>query len=88
MLITSGTLTQRLKGLETRALVLRLPHSGDVRSVPVQLTAEGLDLIERAVTAHVANQHRLLASTAQADLAAIDAALSRLLGVLEPCAQD
>ncbi|MCE3606205.1 MarR family transcriptional regulator [Massilia sp. P8910] len=88
LMITSGTMTHRLKGLETRGLVLRVPHSGDARSVLVQLTADGLDLIERAVTAHVANQHRILASTAADDLAAIDAALSRLLGVLEPGAQD
>ena len=88
LMITSGTMTHRLKGLETRGLVLRMPNRDDARSVLVQLTPDGLDLIERAVTAHVANEHRILASTSSEDLAAIDATLSRLLSVLEPGSPD
>lgn len=84
LMITSGTMTHRLKGLEMRALIKRVANEDDGRSILVQLTAEGLDLIERAVTAHVANQRRILAATSAADRAAIDAALSRLLSVLEP----
>ncbi|WP_426107470.1 MarR family transcriptional regulator [Massilia sp. TSP1-1-2] len=87
LMITSGTMTHRLKGLEARGLVRRVPNDDDGRSILVQLTANGQELIEGAVTAHVANQHRILASTCAADLAAIDATLSRLLNVLEPRAQ-
>lgn len=84
LMITSGTMTHRLKGLEQRGLVQRLPNPDDARSVLVQLTPDGLALIDRAVEAHVENERRILASFKPADLAALDARLSRLLAVLEP----
>lgn len=84
LMITSGTMTHRLKGLESRGLVLRVPNKDDARSVLVQLSADGLDLIDRALTAHVENERRILAATSASDLAALDACLSRLLDVLEP----
>jgi DNA-binding MarR family transcriptional regulator len=83
LMITSGTMTHRLKGLETRALVLRLPNPGDARSVLVQLTPAGLALIDRALEAHVENERKILASIKPADLMALDTRLSRLLAVLE-----
>ncbi len=83
LMITSGTMTHRLKGLESRGLVERLANSEDARSVLVQLTPAGLELIERAVTAHVANEHRILASLKPADMALLDDRLSRLLTELE-----
>ena len=62
LMITSGTMTHRLKGLEARGLVRRVPNRGDARSVLVQLTRAGLSLIDRAVEAHVENEQRILAS--------------------------
>jgi DNA-binding MarR family transcriptional regulator len=53
----------------------------------VQLTPAGLELIDRAVTAHVANEARLLAPIAAAELVQLDARLSELLAVLEPVAE-
>ena len=44
----------------------------------------GLDLIDRAVAAHVANEHRLLAPLKAADLVALEHRLSLLLHTLEP----
>ena len=84
LMITSGTMTHRLKGLEARSLVRRVPNRGDARSVLVQLTRAGLSLIDRAVEAHVENEQRILASMKPADLLALDDRLSRLLAVLEP----
>ena len=84
LMITSGTMTHRLKGLEARGLVRRVPNRGDARSVLVQLTRAGLSLIDRAVEAHVENEQRILASMKPADLLALDDRLSRLLAVLEP----
>jgi DNA-binding MarR family transcriptional regulator len=84
LMITSGTMTHRLKGLETRGLVQRLPNRDDARSVLVQLTPTGLALIDRAVEAHVENERRILASIKPSDLGVLDARLSRLLAVLEP----
>lgn len=83
LMITSGTMTHRLKGLETRGLVLRLPNPDDARSVLVQLTPAGLALIDRALEAHVENERKILASIKPADLMALDTRLSRLLAVLE-----
>lgn len=83
LMITSGTMTHRLKGLESRGLVERLANCEDARSVLVQLTPAGLELIERAVTAHVANEHRIFASSKPADVALLDERLSRLLTELE-----
>lgn len=84
LMVTSGTMTHRLKGLEARGLVQRLPHSDDARSMLVQLTAEGLALINRAVEAHVENERQILAPMKPSELATLDARLARLLVVLEP----
>ena len=83
LMITSGTMTQRLKGLEARDLVERLPHPVDARSVLVQLTAQGLALIDAAVTAHVENERAILAALSSAELATLNTGLVNLLGVLE-----
>ncbi len=84
LMITSGTMTHRLNGLETRGLVQRLPNRDDARSVLVQLTPDGLALINRVVEAHVENEWRILAPIKPSDLAALNARLSQLLAVLEP----
>jgi DNA-binding MarR family transcriptional regulator len=83
LMITSGTMTHRLKGLETRELVRRLPNPEDARSVLVQLTPAGLELIDRAVAAHVENERRILSALGADDLAMLDSRLSQLLNVLE-----
>lgn len=83
LLVSSGTMTHRLKGLETRGLVQRLPNPEDARSLLVQLTPEGVELIDRAVEVHVANERMILAGLKPADLAALDARLAKLLAVLE-----
>jgi DNA-binding MarR family transcriptional regulator len=49
----------------------------------VQLSTAGLQLVDRAVEAHVANEHRILAPLEKKELAALDAGLARLLAVLE-----
>jgi DNA-binding MarR family transcriptional regulator len=83
LMITSGTMTHRLKGLETRQLVLRLPNPDDARSVLVQLTPAGLALIDRAVAAHVENERRILSAIGVEELAVLDERLSQLLNALE-----
>jgi DNA-binding MarR family transcriptional regulator len=83
LMITSGAMTQRIKGLESRGLVTRVAHTQDARSMLVQLSEAGLELIDRAVTAHVANEQRILASMKVGDLAVLDAHLSKLLQSLE-----
>ena len=83
LMITSGTMTHRLKGLESRGLVQRIPSEEDGRSLLVRLTPTGLALIDLAVEAHVENERRILAAMKPADLAELNDRLSLLLAALE-----
>lgn len=83
LMITSGTMTHRLKGLESRSLIERVLNKEDARSLLVRLSPVGLALIDRAVTAHVENERQILSPIGAADLKALDAQLKRLLAVLE-----
>ncbi|WP_010141752.1 MarR family winged helix-turn-helix transcriptional regulator [Oceanicola sp. S124] len=82
-MVTSGTMTNRLDRLEEAGLVARGANPEDRRGSVVALTPEGLALIDRVVTAHVANQHRLLAGLPEAQRAGFDAALRSWLAAFE-----
>lgn len=88
LMVTSGTMTHRMKSLETRGLVQRLPNPQDARSMLVQLTDQGLALIDRVVQAHLDNERQLLACLPAAELAELDLGLSRLLRGLEGGPED
>ncbi|MFY3383131.1 MarR family winged helix-turn-helix transcriptional regulator [Paracidovorax sp. MALMAid1276] len=83
LMVTSGTMTHRMGKLEASGWIERLPNPADARSSLVQLTPAGLALIDRAVEAHVANEHRILAPLKAGDIAALDARLAQLLTALE-----
>lgn len=83
LMVTSGTMTHRLKGLEGRGWIERRANPDDARSLLVRLTTEGLRLIDAALVAHVDNEKRLMAPLAAADRQALDTLLARLLVVLE-----
>jgi DNA-binding MarR family transcriptional regulator len=61
MMVTSGAVTKRVDRLEQAGLVARAPDPTDRRGVLVGLTAEGIELVDRVVEEHVANEHHLLA---------------------------
>ena len=67
-----------VKSLPNSALERR-PNPADARSSLVQLTPQGLELIDRAVEAHVAKEHRILSDLKAADIAALDARRALLL---------
>lgn len=83
LMVTSGTMTHRLRRLETRKLVERVANEQDARSTLVQLTGEGLALIDRAVEAHLENERRLLSALPAEAVANLDDHLSMLLQSLE-----
>ncbi|MCO4758165.1 MAG: MarR family transcriptional regulator, partial [Oceanospirillaceae bacterium] len=83
LMITSGTMTHRLKSLESSGLVERLANPDDARSKLVQLTGKGLELIDRTVEAHVDNIHSILAPLETIDLEALDQGLVAMLAMLE-----
>lgn len=61
-MVTSGTMTNRIDQLIKAGLVKRVQNHNDRRSVLVCLTTTGFDVIEAAVTDHVATQDRLTSS--------------------------
>lgn len=83
LMITSGTMTHRLQRLEAAGWIARVANPEDARSMLVQLTPVGLELIDRAVTAHVANEWRIMSALGDEGLASLDAHLARLLATLE-----
>lgn len=83
MMITSGTLTNRIDQLEKMGLVVRAANPLDGRSVIVSLSPKGFHLIEAAVTSHVETQRRLTAGLSEADRAALDRLLGTYLAQFE-----
>jgi DNA-binding MarR family transcriptional regulator len=83
LMITSGTMTHRLKKLEHRGLIQRVNNSEDARSVLVQLTNTGLELINNALEAHVENERTILSSLSTDELEDLNSHLSVLLKSLE-----
>ncbi|KZL18277.1 HTH-type transcriptional regulator MhqR [Pseudovibrio axinellae] len=60
MMITSGTMTNRINQLEKAGYIERVASKEDKRSVTVTLTKAGNDKINNAVTEHVLTQKRLV----------------------------
>lgn len=60
MMLTSGAMTNRLDKLTAKGLIAREHSQQDRRSVSVQLTAQGLELIDQLVEEHVIIQQGLV----------------------------
>ena len=76
-MVTTGAMTKRLDRLERAGLVERRTSDLDGRARVVALTASGVDLIDRAFTAHMANERRLLDELSADDATALEAILTR-----------
>lgn len=61
LLMTSSAMTSRLDRLERASLVARGPDPSDRRGIRVRLTPKGLELINRMLPLHVANEQEALA---------------------------
>ncbi|WP_335582903.1 MarR family winged helix-turn-helix transcriptional regulator [Cupriavidus sp. USMAA2-4] len=84
LMITSGTMTNRLDHLERAGLVRRSPNPDDRRGLRIELTPAGFERVDRALEIHVANEHRLLAGLAPAEREQLAGLLRRLLLSFEP----
>jgi DNA-binding MarR family transcriptional regulator len=82
MLVTSGTMTNRLDRLEAKGLIERRPNPEDRRGMDVQLTAKGLRLVDGLITEHVANEEEMLSSLGARDRDQLDRILRKLLAGL------
>ena len=83
MMVSSGTMTNRIDGLEKAGLVERIPDPSDRRGILIQLTDSGFALIEKTVEAHVKNEHRILDALDTAELDEFTVLLRKLLVSLE-----
>jgi DNA-binding MarR family transcriptional regulator len=82
-MVSSGGMTNRLDRLEKAGWIARRPDPADRRGVQVALTAAGRELIDRAVTAHVANEHALLAPLGAEERETLGQLLGKLLVALK-----
>ncbi|MCG9535039.1 MULTISPECIES: MarR family winged helix-turn-helix transcriptional regulator [Providencia] len=83
LMVTSGTMTNRIDQLEKIGLVSRHANPDDGRGFLVSLTTEGLTLINQLIEAHTQNQARLVAKLSQKEQQALDQLLRTFLASFE-----
>lgn len=81
-MVTTGGLTKRVDRLVEKGLVERRPGPSDARQRIIALTPAGVELIDAAFTAHMANEHRLIDEIGRADAARLELLLERWLRIL------
>lgn len=82
-MVTTGAMTKRVDRLERAGLVSRRASESDGRGRVVALTPEGLALIDRAFTEHMANERRLLDALTEEEAAQLESLLTRWLALAE-----
>lgn len=75
-MVTKGAVSKRLDALEAKGLVTRAASADDGRSRIVQLTTEGLALIDEAMGAHLENEARIVAALSARDRAELERILA------------
>ncbi|KAB7610203.1 MarR family transcriptional regulator [Amylibacter sp. SFDW26] len=75
MMITSGTMTNRIDQLEKKGLVKRIQNPEDKRSVSIALTEKGQTITDKAVTAHVETQKQLVSALTEKEQASLNSLL-------------
>ncbi|MEU7897510.1 MarR family transcriptional regulator [Nonomuraea sp. NPDC049152] len=78
-LVTTGAITLRVDRMQDKGLVARIRDEADRRSVKIRLTERGLEVIERVLPLHVANETRLLQALGPDDCRHLAATLATLL---------
>jgi DNA-binding MarR family transcriptional regulator len=79
LLVTSGTMTNRLDRLEVAGLIERRQNPSDRRGVDVQLTPRGVRLSDDLVTMHVAHEAQWLSPLTAGDRRQLARLMRRLL---------
>jgi DNA-binding MarR family transcriptional regulator len=79
LMVSSGTMTNRLDHLERKGLIERVPNPDDRRAVEIELTRGAVKLIDRAVAEHVQSEAEMLSVLGAAERRHLDAALRKLL---------
>ena len=81
-MVSSGGMTNRLDRLERAGLVERRPNPKDRRGTIVGLSDRGLELIDRAVEAHLENEHRVLSGLNAEEKQQLNVLLAKLLATV------
>jgi len=84
LLLSTGTMTNRLEQLRTRGVIERMPDATDGRGLLVGLTHMGHELIDEAFEAHLSNERRLVSPLSPEEQATLTDLLRTLLVSFEP----
>lgn len=82
-MVTSGTMTNRIDQLQKSGYVKRVKNPDDGRGFLISLTEKGFDVIDAAVTAHVATQGKLVSGLSDKEKATLDKALKNYQSKLD-----
>jgi DNA-binding MarR family transcriptional regulator len=82
-MVTSGAMSKRIDRLERAGLVSRRASEADARARVIALTPAGRELIDRAFTEHVANEHRLVDVLSHGEAQQLELLLAKWLGHFE-----
>lgn len=83
MMITSGSMTNRIDQLCKKGFVERIQNPEDARSVFIKLTDEGFKVIDAAVTDHVATQASLVEGLSDEEFELLNGLNSKFLEELK-----
>ncbi|MGP8305240.1 MarR family winged helix-turn-helix transcriptional regulator [Vibrio sp. YIC-376] len=83
MMLTSGAMTNRLDKLEKKGLISREHSKEDRRSVTVELTSDGLKLINNLILEHVEVQRDFIRGLSDEEKIQVNKALKALLPQFE-----
>src|SRR6476619_4480530 len=83
LLLSSAGVTSRIDRLERRGFVRRLADPIDRRGVIIELTDEGLTVVDAAVAANVASERQLLSRLEPQEVAQLEGLLRKVLAGLE-----
>jgi len=83
LMLSSAGVTSRIDRLERRGFVRRLADPNDRRGVIIELTDEGLAVVDAAVAANTISDRELLHTFEPQEIASLEALLRKLLGLLE-----
>jgi DNA-binding MarR family transcriptional regulator len=88
LLLSAAAMTNRVDRLEAAGLVRRSPDPRDGRGVLVSLTGRGVAAVDAALSAHIANEERLLAPLSATQREQLASLMRRLLIAFEHSAEN
>jgi DNA-binding MarR family transcriptional regulator len=82
-MVTTGAATKRVDRLEAAGLVTRRVSEDDARGRVIRLTPAGKRMIDETFTAHIANEHRLMAGLEAGEREDLERLLTKWLAQFE-----